>query len=181
MKQKQEQSFANTFEAVGREWFEVKQCDKSAGHQFRSMRLLERELFPHTGSRPVAEITAPELLAVLRRTEGRGVIEIAHRAKQTAGQVFQYAIATGRAERNPSKDLNGALKVASKTHFSAITTPKEAGQLMMAIYTYKGSFIVQSALRLSPLIFLRPKELRHLEWSEINWEERRIEIPAEKI
>ena len=172
---------SNSFEQVSREWFAIKQADKSEAHKFRCMRLLERELLPYIGNRPVNEITAPELLSVLRRTESRGVFETTHRAKQTAGQVFQYAIITGKAERNPAKDLAGALKTAPKSHFSAITSPQEAARLMQAIHSYSGSIIVRAALQLSPLVFLRPKELRHLEWKEINWSENRIDIPAEKM
>nr|WP_067297716.1 integrase arm-type DNA-binding domain-containing protein [Marinobacterium profundum] len=171
----------NTFEALGREWFSKKISDKSQTHQDRTWRLLEKDLFPRLGRQVINTIDAPTLLEALRRIEGRGAIETAHRAKNVAGQVFRYAIATGRAERDPSPDLKGALANKKVTHFAAITTPKEAGMLMVAIDTYQGTAVVCAALKLSPLLFCRPGELRHLEWSDINWEEDRVEIPAERM
>ena len=172
---------AESFEAIAREWFAVKQHDRSKGHRDRTLRALEKDLFPVLGSRPISAITAPELLAVLRRIEARGAVETAHRAKQTAGQIFRYAVATGRAERDPSGDLKGALKPATKEHYSAITTPAEAGKLMLAIDEFEGTVVVKAALFLSAMLFQRPGEIRHMEWSEINWDEERWEIPAEKM
>lgn len=180
-KQAVTEAASNHFEALGREWFAIKLTDKSESHRSRSLRMLEKELFPHLGHRPVAEITAPELLQVLRRIENRGVVDTAHRAKQTAGQVFQYAIATGRADRNPANDLAGALRPVSKTHYAAITKPAEVGKLMLAIDTFTGTYIVRAALKLSALFFLRPGELRQLEWEEVNWEGERIEVQAHKM
>lgn len=168
----------NNFEAVGREWFEVRMGDKGENHRARALRFLERELFPYLGKRPIADITAPELLLVLRRVEKRGTVSTAHRIKQTMGQVFKYAIQTGRATRNPASDLTGALRPDNATHYPAITTPTETGKLLLAIDGYNGTPTVKAALKLSPLFFLRPGELRHLEWSFINWQENRIEIPA---
>ncbi len=170
--------YENNFEAVGREWHEVKLTGKSESHRSRSMRMLEKELFPYLGIRPVSDITAPELLTVLRRIEKRGVVDTAHRAKQTAGQVFLYAIQTGRATDNPAANLTGALRPKETTHYPAITTPFEVGLLMLAMNAYNGTPIVRAALKLSALLFLRPGELRQLEWSFINWEEGRIEVPA---
>ena len=170
--------YKNNFEAVGREWFEVRLSGKSESHQSRSLRMLEKELFPYLGIRPIADITAPELLIILRRIEKRGVVDTAHRAKQTAGQVFQYAIQTGRMNRNPATDLTGALRPKETTHYPALTTPKDVGKLMLAMDAYTGSTVVRAALKLSPLFFLRPGELRQLEWSFINWEENRIDVPA---
>jgi integrase len=172
---------ADTFEALAREWFNVKMCDKSKSHQDRTMRALEKDLFPVLGSRPVSSITPPELLAALRRIEARGAIETAHRAKQTAGQIFRYGVATGRAERDPSADLKGALKNPDKKHLASITNPAEVGRLMLAIDGFRGTAAVRAALRLSPLLFQRPGEIRHMEWSEIDWEAKRWEIPAEKM
>ena len=181
IKQAVTETVSNNFEALGREWYAIKLTNKSESHRSRSLRMLEKELFPHIGHRPVAEITAPELLLVLRRIENRGVVDTAHRAKQTAGQVFQFAIATGRAERNPANDLTGALRPRDKTHYAAITTPVEAGKLMLAIDAFTGTYIVKAALKLSALFFLRPGELRHLEWEEVNWEGERIEVQAHKM
>jgi integrase len=171
----------NGFEALAREWFETRMVDKSSHHQSRTIRALERDLFPQIGRRPINQITAPELLMALRKIEARGAIETAHRAKQIAGQVFRYAIATGRAERDPSADLKGALKTPIKKHLAAITEPKEVGKLLVAIEGFQGTTSVKAALRLSPILFARPGELRHMEWEEINWEEERWELPPEKM
>lgn len=172
---------AESFEAVAREWFSAKMSDKSKSHRDRTLRAFEKDLFPVLGNRPVAVITAPELLAVLRRIESRGAIDTAHRAKQSAGQVFRYAVATGRAERDPSNDLKGALKNPKKKHLAAITNPDDVGNLLVAIDEYRGTPVVKAALQLSPLLFQRPGEIRAMEWAEINWDAKRWEIPAEKM
>jgi len=173
-------SAANSFEVIAREWF-TKRGKKSDSGDKRLLALLERDLFPYLGNRPISEITPPELLQSLRRIEARGAVETAHRAKQYAGQIFRYGVATGRAGRDPSNDLRGALATPKETHFAAITNPDEVGQLLAAIEGYKGTPPVQAALKLSPLLFCRPGELRHLEWKEINWDEQRIELSAEKM
>lgn len=170
----------NSFEVIAREWF-TKRGKKSDSGDKRLIALLERDLFPYLGNRPISEITPQELLQSLRRIEARGAVETAHRAKQYAGQIFRYGVATGRAERDPSNDLRGALATPKETHFAAITNPNEVGQLLAAIEGYKGTPPVQAALKLSPLLFCRPGELRHLEWKEINWDEQRIELSAEKM
>lgn len=169
------------FETVAADWFKTKMQDKSKGHQGRTWRALEKDLFPSIGRRPVNDITPPELLLALRKIEARGAIETAHRAKQIAGQVFRFAVATGLAERDPSTDLKDALKSPVKKHLAAITDPKEAGKLLVAIEGFQGTPTVRTALLLSPLLFARPGELRHMEWVEINWEEERWELPAEKM
>ncbi|WP_415886009.1 tyrosine-type recombinase/integrase [Neptuniibacter sp. QD37_6] len=171
---------ANSFQTIALEWFETQQSDKTPGYQKRVLRALEHDLFPSIGDTPINEVTAPMLLEALRKVEDRGAIETAHRDKQIAGQVFRYAIATGRAERDPSPDLKGALKPSKTKHFSAITTPKEAGKLMAAIDQFQGTAIVCAALKLSALFFCRPGELRRLKWSDINHDEMRIELVAEK-
>lgn len=171
----------NSFEAIGREWFANKLIDKSEGHKTRTLRALEKDLFPSIGKRPISSISPPELLTALRKIESRGAIDTAHRAKQTAGQVFRYAIATGRAERDPSADLKGALRTTKKKHFAAITDPREVGRLLVAIDDFQGTPTVKAALQLSPLLFCRPGELRHMEWDEINWEEKQWELPPEKM
>jgi len=138
-------------------------------------------LFPHIGHRPIAEINPPELLATLRRTESRGSIETANRAKQIAGQVFRYAVATGRAERDPTPDLKGALATPKVKHHATLTDPKDVAGLLRTIEGFTGTPTVAAALKLSPLLFCRPGELRYMEWAEINWDESRWEIPAEKM
>lgn len=174
------ESASNSFEIIAREWLGNRKPG-SEKSDARIKRILEKDLFPAMGSRPIADITPPELLRALRRMESRGVLETAHKARQYAGQIFRYAVATGRADRDPSADLKGALKTPTKRHFAAITTPKEAGQLMRAIYSYQASPAVMAALKLAPLLFCRPGELRQLEWQEVNFEERRIELPPEKM
>src|SRR5262249_46453247 len=122
------------------------------------------------GARPISEIKAPELLAAVRRIEKRGVLETAHRALATCGQVLRYAIATGRAERDLSRDLRGALPPVKGEHFAAITDPKKVGELLRALDGYQGSLAVRCALRLAPLVFVRPGELRTAEWAHIDFD-----------
>jgi integrase len=177
----QYQEVANSFEAIAREWFETRISMKSESYKDRTWRLLKNDLLPSLARRPINQITAPELLMVLRKVEGRGAVDMAHRAKQTAGQVFRYAVATGRAERDPSGDLKGALKPRTKKHYAALTNPEEAGRLMVAIGAYTGTPVVKTALYLSAYTFQRPGEIRHMEWSEINWGLERWEIPGDKM
>jgi len=172
---------AESFEAVAREWFVARMGNMSDSHQKRTLHSLEKDLFPVLGNRPIAEISAPELLAALRRVESRGAVESAHRTKQTAGQVFRYAVATGRAERDPSGDLRGALQSAKTRHHPAITDPVALGKLLVAMDGFTGTHTVKTALMLSPLLFQRPGEIRAMEWAEINWDEHRWEIPAHKM
>lgn len=172
---------ANTFEVIAREWHAKQQTAWTERHTGRILARLENDLFPLLGGRPIESITAPELLAVLRRKEGRGAVYSAHRLHQIAGQVFRYAIATGRAERNPAPDLKGALQASKKTHLAAMTDPKQVGGLLRSIDSYDGALVTKAALRLAPLVFVRPGELRQAEWSEINLEEAEWSIPAEKM
>ena len=172
---------ANSFQVVALEWFAKQKPKWSDVHAKKTLWMLERNLLPWLGDRPVSEIKPPELLAVLRRIENRGAHDTAQRAKQVAGQVFRFAVATGRAERDPAQDLRGALAAAVKTHLAAITDPKELADLLRAIDEFRGTSTVTAALKLSPMLFVRPGELRHMEWAEINWDEERWEIPAEKM
>lgn len=172
---------ANSFRAVAEEWVVKKRPHWSQSHIERLTWIFDATLFPYLGHRPIAEITPPELLAALRRTESRGALETANRAKQVAGQVFRYAVASGRAERDPSQDLKGALASPKVKHHPTITDPMEVGDLLRAIDGFTGTPTVKAALQLSPLLFVRPGELRHMEWAEINWEAERWEIPAEKM
>ncbi len=159
---------ANSFEVVTREWFAKYSTNWAPIHADRIIRRFERDIFPWIGGRPTAEISAPELLAVVRRIESRGALETAHRALGACGQVFRYAVATGRAERDPSHDLRGALPPVKGEHFSAITDPKRVGELLRAIDGYQGTLTVQCALRLAPLVFVRPGELRRAQWADID-------------
>jgi integrase len=171
----------NLFEIVAVDWFKTKMGDKSQSHQNRVWRALEKDLFPQIGRRPINGITPPDLLVALRKIEARGAIETAHRAKQISGQVFRFAIVTGLAERDPSADLKGALKNPIKKHHAALTDPEDVSKLLIAMDSYQGTASVKAALLLSPLVFVRPGEVRHMEWDEINWEEERWELPAEKM
>ena len=145
------------------------------------MSRLERDLFPWIGKRPIADIKAPELLAVLRRVESRGALESAHRIRTICGQVFRYAVATGRAERDPAADLRGALPQPQEKHMAAITEPAKVAELLRVIDGYQGGFVVKCALRFASLVFVRPGELRHAEWSEIDFENAQWNIPAGKM
>lgn len=165
-----QESAANSFEVITREWYLKNQPTWAAAHGGRIIRRFERDLFPWLGSRPISEIKAPELLSVIQRIEGRGALETAHRALANCGQVFRYAVATGRAERDPCGDLRGALPPVKGTHFAAVTEPKQVGQLLRTLDSYEGTLIVASALRLAPLVFVRPGELRTALWEDIDLE-----------
>ncbi len=171
----------NSFEVVAREWHVKFSPRWSPVHADTTIKRLERDAFPWIGNRPIAEIKAPELLAVLRRVESRGALETAHRVKTICGQVFRYAVATGRAERDPAADLKGALPPATKSHLAAVTDPKEVVGLLRAIDGYQGSFIVKCALQLAGMFFVRPGELRNAEWTEFDLEAGIWAIPAEKM
>jgi integrase len=160
----------NSFEIVAREWFIKYSTNWTADHGGRIIRRLERDVFPWIGDKPIAKITAPELLSVIQRIEKRGALETAHRALGNCGQVFRYAIATGRAERDPSGDLRDALPPAKGEHFAAITEPKQVAEILRAIDGYEGSLTVRCALRLAPLVFVRPGELRKAQWADIDFD-----------
>jgi integrase len=159
----------NSFEVVTREWFEKCSRNWAAAHSSRVIRLFERDLFPFLGARPIAEVDAPALLAVLRRIEKRA-LETSHRALGNCGQVFRYAVATGRCVRDPSGDLRGALPPVKGGHFAATIEPKQLGAILRAMDAYGGTPAVACALRLAPMVFVRPGELRKAEWADINLE-----------
>jgi integrase len=159
-------TLSNSLEVVAREWISKKSEDKSD----RPTRLLTQNLFPWLGSKPITDIQPKDILICLRRIEERGTIETAHRTLQICGQVFRYAVATGRTERDITQDLKGALPPAKGKHFASMTDPKQVAPLLRAIDDYSGSFIVKSALQLAPLVFVRPGELRQAEWVHIDLE-----------
>lgn len=156
---------ANSFEVVAREWFEKNRHTWAPSHADKIIDRLERDVFPWLGGRPVMEVTPPVVLEVLRRIEARGTLDTAHRAKGNISQVMRYAIATGRADRDPCPDLRGALPPARENNFPAITDPKAVGELLRAIDAFQGTFVVRCALLLAPMLFVRPGELRKAEWS----------------
>jgi len=161
---------ANSFEVIAREWFAKYSSTWAATHSQRIIRRLESDIFPWIGGKPITEVTAPELLATVRRIEERGAVETAHRVLGNCGQIFRYGVATGRAERDPTSDLRGALPPVKGGHFASTTDPKRVADLLRAMDGYEGTFTVRCALRLAPLVFVRPGELRHAEWAEIDLE-----------
>lgn len=170
-----------TFEVIAREWHNKFAPTWAAGHAEKIIRRLDLYIFPWLGSKSIRSITAPDILACLRRLEDKGTLDTAHRAKQNCGQVFRYAIATGRAERDPSQDLRGALPPVHKQHYAAITEPIEVAKLMRAIDGYKGGFVTICALKLAQLFFLRPGELRHAEWAEFDLDQATWNVPVERL
>ena len=171
----------NSFENVAREWFSKHAPNWKENHSSKIIRRLEMDIFPWIGARPAGEILAPELLATIRRIESRGALETAHRALANCGQVFRYAVATGRAQRNPAADLRGALPPVKGGHFASIVDPKAIGELLRDLDGYQGAFVTRCALRLSPLVFLRPGELRKAEWAEIDLDKAEWRIPAARM
>ena len=161
---------ANSFEVVAREWFQKHCATLAANHSDRTLARLRRDIFPWIGSKAIAEVTASELLGVVRRIEARGALETAHRALQNCSQVFRYAVSTGRAGRDLTTDLRGALPAVRSTHFAAITDSAKVGDLMRMIDGYQGSLTVRCAIRLAPLVFVRPGELRAALWADIDLE-----------
>jgi integrase len=168
VKAAREDSAANSFEVVAREWIAKQMPTWAENHGGRILARFENDIFPWIGKRPVAEVTAPELLETVRRIETRGALETAHRALSTCGQVLRYAIATGRAQRDPSSDLRGALPPVKGEHLAAITEPQRAAELLRMIEAYEGTLTVRCALRLAPLVFVRPGELRAAQWTDID-------------
>jgi len=171
----------NTFEAVAREWHAEFSPTWTKHTQEKNLRIFEKNAFPWIGDRPIAEVTAPELLALIRRVKDRGYLDTAHRLRMTAGQVFRYGISTGRCERDISSDLRGAIPPQRKKHYAAITDPEAFGTLLRDIWAYQGSMTTCCAFRLSALFGLRPGEIRNLEWSEVDIDGKLIRIPLGKM
>lgn len=172
---------ANSFEVIGREWLEKWRSTVEPAQYTKALARAEKNIYPWLGGRPIAEITPPEVLAVLRRIDERGARYSAHKVKSEISQVFRFAVATGRAERDPCPDLRGAIPPAKGENFAAITNPKEAGELLRAIDAFRGTHIVKSALLLAPLLFVRPGELRKAEWAEFDLVKAEWNIPAERM
>ncbi len=172
----------NTFELVAREWHENIKGEWIEKHAVRTMKLFERDLFPFIGGKPINEVKPRELLECLRRVEKRGTLSTAHRLLTQCGQVFRYGVASDRCERDTAADLRDALvKKPQVEHFAAITNPKRVGELMRMIDAYQGTAIVAAALKLSPMLFVRPGELRIAEWTEMDLDAAVWELPAEKM
>lgn len=172
---------ANSFEGIAREWHQRQSDTWSPSYSKKVLSRLEKDLFPLIGKEAISTISAPALLKPLRLIEERGSTETAHRLHQISGQIFRYAIATGRAQYNPAPDLRGALKKAETTHLAAITNPTEVGGLLRSIDSYQGHLVTKFALKLAPLVFVRPGELRKAEWAEIDFDKSEWNIPAHKM
>lgn len=172
---------ANAYEVVAREWYAKNAPRWTKSNAERVLARQEKDVFPFIGKRPIAQISAPELLAVLRKVEERGALDTAHRILQDISRIFRYAIATARAERDPAADLKGALPVPRKGHFATIVDTKEIGQLLRDLDAYSGNLVVRAALRLAPYVFVRPGELRKAEWTEFDLENAEWRIPAKRM
>ncbi len=172
---------ADTFKAIAEEWLEMHAERLAPITMTKARWILGSFLYPRLGSRPIAEIAAPEVLAVLRPIESRGMNETTHRALQRCGQIFRYAIATGRATRDITSDLRGALAPVVVENRAPITEPAKIGALLRAIDDYIGHPTTLMALKLSPLVFLRPSELRAAEWSEIDLQTAEWRVPAARM
>lgn len=159
---------ANSFEMLSREWAESYFINKTGPHKERTLRRLEVYVFPWLGKKPISEITAPEVLQVVRRPQSQNKLETAHRALQAIGQVFRYAVQNGKATRDVTVDLRGALPSPEVKHMASFTEPQQVAELMRAIDAFQGTFTVETALRLAPLVFTRPSELRRAKWAEID-------------
>jgi integrase len=182
-KQAEKQADAETFQAIATEWLGLQRKALKQKTLVKAQWTFKDLLFPYIGSRPIRSLTAPELLSVFRRLEARGKHETAHRTKQRASQVFRFAIATGRAERDPTADLRGALAPIVVTNHAAITDPKQVGELLRAIDAYSGQPATEAAFKLAPLLFVRPGELRAARWDELDLHSASPEwrIPAERM
>uniref|UniRef100_UPI00404727F2 tyrosine-type recombinase/integrase n=1 Tax=Limnohabitans sp. TaxID=1907725 RepID=UPI00404727F2 len=171
----------NTFEAVAREWLMKTATERMATTQSKITTWLEKDVIPYIGKMPIADVGPRDVLAALRKMEARGALDSVQRVKQICGQVFRYAVATGSAERDVTQDLKGALAKATPGNFAAITEPIKAGELMRSIFNYSGHHCTVAALKLSPLVFVRPGELRTAEWTEIDLDAAEWRIPSIKM
>lgn len=180
-KQTKASEAANTFERVARAWLGKSAAKRAESTHKKSVTLLEQDIFPAIGQMPISAIKPTDVLEALRKIERRGALETTSKARRLCSQVFKYAVAEGLIERDATADIGGALATAEKKHYAAITAPKQAGELMRAIEGYQGNIYSVAALKLSPLVFVRPGELRAAEWSEIDLDAAEWRIPASKM
>ncbi len=170
-----------TFAAIAEEWQTKQKPRWTVGYAQIVARRLEKNIYPWLGNMPLTHISPQELLSVLRRTESRGAVDTARRLRMYCSQIFRYAVATGRAERDPAADLRGALQAAPERHYASIQDPELIGGLLRAIDSYRGDVVTRSALALAPLVFVRPGELRGARWAEIDFDEAQWRIPSERM
>lgn len=180
-KQAQTASAANTFQAVAEQWLNATSANRAPVTQDKVSNWLQKDIYPHIGAMPISAIGPRDVLAAGRKMEARQVFDSAKRIVQICGQVFRYAVAEGTAERDVTADLRGALQHAEKRNYAAITDPKQVGDLMRSIYSYSGHLHTVAALKLSPLVFVRPGELRKAEWAELDLEGMEWRIPGGKM
>ena len=171
----------NSFEAIARQWLAKTAAERAKSTQAKNTAWLEKNIFPEIGSMPISIIKPRDVLGALQKIEARGAIESAHKIKQICGQIFRHAVASGLAERDVTVDLRDALAVVPEAHYAAITDPKQAAELLRAIYTYTGHPYATAALKLAPMLFQRPGELRSMEWAEIDWDTAEWNIPGSKM
>lgn len=174
-------SAGNTFKAVAVEWLALHRDGWSATHHTRELRNLEKDLYPHLGERPIAEVEPVELLAVIQKVEARGVTDVPHRVLITARGVWQHAIATGRAQRDVTQDIKKALKPHIRENLPAITDPASLAELLRASDAYRGGPVVRAALRLAPILFQRPGNLRAMRWADVDMDAGLWAIPSEDM
>ena len=172
---------ANSFEVVARRWHAKGEAKWSESYSKKVIQLLERDLFPWIGAKPVADLEAPEFLTVARRLEARGIVDTAHRAMQLCGQIMRFAVQEGLATRNPVSDLRGALESVKTEHMASVTDPARVGEILRMFEGFRGSYQVMQALKLAPLVFTRPGELRQAKWKDIDLDAALWSIPAEAM
>lgn len=180
-KQAKADAAAHTFELVACDWLTKTAAERAPTTQNKITSWLEKDVIPFIGAMPMSSIGPRDVLAALRKMEARGALDSVHRVKQVTGQVFRYAVAIGAAERDITQDLKGSLAKAAPSHFAAITEPKLLGDLLRSIFAYSGHPNVVTALRLTPLVFVRPGELRTMEWTEVDLEAAEWRIPGSKM
>lgn len=182
-KNKRREVAANSFEAIGREWYAKTSPTMAVSTKEKLLRRLEVDVFPVIGSRPISELAAPDLLAVIRRIESRGALDIAKRMHNACGRIFRYAVGHGLCARDPSRDLEikDILPPADVRHHASVKDPQAIGELLRAIEGFTGAYTTRCALRLAPLVFARPGELRHAEWKEFDFDKAEWRIPADKM
>ena len=180
-KQAKADAAAHTFKLIAHDWLTKTAAERAPTTQNKITAWLEKDVIPFIGAMPISTIGPRDVLAALRKMEARGALDSVHRVKQVTGQVFRYAVAIGAAERDITQDLKGSLAKAAPSHFAAITEPKLLGDLLRSIFAYSGHPNVVTALRLTPLVFVRPGELRTMEWTEVDLETAEWRIPGTKM